>query len=143
LKQRSKIGREGAYQLVGTSRCDVRTAQRAVPTESQLKRLVGAAFCLAISLLLGCESINYTPPPVTSQMSKTGHLDIAQLRQGRTLFVSRCIECHALPSVAAHTAAEWPRLIDEMADRANLKPAEREALVAYIIAARTDSPPAD
>jgi cytochrome c5 len=91
---------------------------------------------IAVCVLLGCESTRYAPPSVTAEMAMIGHRDVAQLRRGRTLFVSRCIECHALPSVAAHTAAEWPRLIDEMADRANLKPAEREALVAYIIAAR-------
>jgi len=90
----------------------------------------------AASLLGGCKSTSDMPPPATVQMAETGHVDLVQLRQGRGLFASRCIECHALPSVAQHTAAEWPRLIDEMATRANLKPAERGAVVAYIVAVR-------
>jgi hypothetical protein len=96
-------------------------------------------FASVLCLLVSCESTNYAPPPVTAQMAKTGtsqHVDLAALREGRTLFVSRCIECHTLPVVSAHSASEWPRLIDEMAGRASLKPPERNAVLAYILAAR-------
>ncbi len=89
--------------------------------------------------LVSCESTSYQPPPVTAQMARTGgkqHVDLAMLREGRALFVSRCIECHTLPAVSRHTAAEWPGLIDEMAARASLKPAERNVVLAYILAAR-------
>lgn len=65
---------------------------------------------------------------------------MAQLQHGRTLFASRCIECHALPAVTAHNASEWPRLIDEMAERASLKLTEREAVLAYVLAARAQPP---
>jgi mono/diheme cytochrome c family protein len=60
---------------------------------------------------------------------------IAQLRHGRELFASRCIECHTLPVVTEHSASEWPQLIDEMAGRANLKAAERREVLAYVLAA--------
>jgi hypothetical protein len=93
----------------------------------------------AVCLLGGCESTQRVPPPVTSQMAKVGatqHVDLAGLRRGRSLFVSRCIECHTLPAVSAHSVTEWPRLIDEMAGRANLKAEEQSALLAYILAAR-------
>jgi hypothetical protein len=97
-----------------------------------------------VCLFAGCELISYAPPPpVTSQMmAKVGtkqHVDLATLREGRSLFVSRCIECHTLPPVASHTAVEWPRLIDEMAGRASLKPSERNAVLAYILAARVQT----
>jgi cytochrome c5 len=90
-------------------------------------------------LVASCASTNYAPP-VTSQMAKAGakqHVDLATLRAGRTLFVSRCIECHTLPLIATHAASDWPKLIDEMAGRANLKPGERKAVLAYILTART------
>jgi hypothetical protein len=118
-------------------------------------------FLALICLLASCESINYAPPSVTSQMAIVGarqhvrqgtnpsdsppdesvqsadwRIDLVTLRKGRALFVLRCIECHTLPAVAQHSAAQWPGLIDEMADRANLKPAERKAVLAYILAAR-------
>jgi hypothetical protein len=74
-------------------------------------------------VLASCQLTNYVPP-VTSQMAtaRTGQsVNLAMLHEGRTLFAHRCIECHTLPVV-------W--------QRASLKPAEREAIIAYIIAVR-------
>jgi len=98
-----------------------------------------AAAIIYFFALTSCETIGFAPPPVTVELARTGarqHVDTATLREGRGLFVSRCIECHALPEIAQHTAPEWPRVIDEMAGRASLKPAERNAVLAYILAAR-------
>ena len=94
-------------------------------------------FCLVLALA-NCESTKFVPPPVTSQMAVVGKkqpVDLAMLQTGRTLFVSRCIECHTLPVVSHYDAVAWPWLVDDMSARAGLKPAEREALVAYLLAA--------
>ena len=64
------------------------------------------------------------------------HIDESTLREGRRLFVSRCIECHTLPVVSRYDQVAWPWLVDDMSVRAGLKPAERKALVAYILAVR-------
>jgi mono/diheme cytochrome c family protein len=103
-----------------------------------MKRLSISA-CAIICLLAGCESAGYAPPPVTAQMATTGPrpVNFATLQRGRAIFVSRCIECHTLPPVSSHSASAWPRLVDEMAERASLKPAEGNALVAYLQAAAT------
>jgi mono/diheme cytochrome c family protein len=92
--------------------------------------------CL-LGLLGGCATAN--PPNVSPQMvaATSGRpVTVAQLQHGRSLFASRCIECHTLPAVTEHPASEWPHLIDEMAGRANLKPVEREELLAYVLAAQ-------
>lgn len=106
---------------------------------SEMRRL--AILVMGLICLVAFNSCGTTSvvPPVTrelAQKSATGptRVDLATLREGRTVFVSRCIECHTLPAVSSHSAQEWPRLIDEMAGRANLKPAEREAVLAYILA---------
>ena len=96
-------------------------------------------FAALLCLLASCESTSNQPPPVTAEFAKIDarqHVDLAMLGEGRTLFVSRCIECHTLPAVGKHTVAEWPALIDEMAGRANLKSEQRGAVLAYILAAR-------
>lgn len=83
--------------------------------------------------------MSHAPPVVTSQMASAGerqHIDLATLREGRTLFVHRCIECHTLPPVWHYSAGDWPEVVDSMAARASLKPAERDAIVAYILALR-------
>lgn len=61
-----------------------------------------------------------------------------QLNEGRSLFVSRCIECHVLPEIAEHSANEWPHLVDTMAKRADLKAEEHRAVIAYLLAARSE-----
>lgn len=90
-------------------------------------------------ILVSCESTNYVPP-VTPQMaassSRRQDVDLVKLREGRTLFVHRCIECHTLPAIWRYGAQEWPEIVNSMSHRASLKPAEREAVIAYILAVR-------
>jgi hypothetical protein len=95
-------------------------------------------FVALARLLASCELTNYVPP-VTSRMAtarKGQHVDLAILREGRTLFVHRCIECHTLPVLWRYSTEDWPDIVDSMSHRASLKPAEREAIVAYILAVR-------
>ena len=63
-------------------------------------------------------------------------VNLAMLQEGRTLFAHRCIECHTLPVVWRYSSKDWPDIVDSMAQRASLKSAEREAIIAYIIAVR-------
>ena len=56
-------------------------------------------FVVLAFVLVSCELTNYVPP-VTPQMAKANsgqHVDLVMLREGRMLFVHRCIECHTLP----------------------------------------------
>jgi hypothetical protein len=89
-------------------------------------------------VLASCQLTNYVPP-VTSQMAtarKGQSVNLAMLHEGRTLFAHRCIECHTLPVVWRYSSKDWPDIVDSMSQRASLKPAEREAIIAYIIAVR-------
>jgi hypothetical protein len=101
-----------------------------------MKRL--SSFILFVCLLASCETTNYVPP-VTPQMANTRngqHSDLVRLREGRTLFVHRCIECHTLSALWRYSAQDWPEIVNSMSHRASLKPAEREAIIAYILAVR-------
>jgi hypothetical protein len=96
-------------------------------------------FVVLACLLPSCVLTNYVPP-VTSQMAtarKGQHVDLAMLREGRTLLVHRCIECHTLPVLWHYRTDDWPDIVNSMSHRASLKPAEREAIMAYILAVRT------
>jgi hypothetical protein len=89
-------------------------------------------------VLASCQLTNYVPP-VTPQMAtarKGQSVNLAMLHEGRTLFAHRCIECHTLPVVWRYSSKDWPDIVDSMSKRASLKPAEREAIIAYIIAVR-------
>ncbi|MEP7014181.1 MAG: cytochrome c [Verrucomicrobiota bacterium] len=107
-------------------------------------RLTLALVCLVD--LAGCELTNQAPPAVTSRITHVGKkgvnpspglkVSLVSLREGRVLFASRCIECHTLPPVWYYKRDDWPGLVDTMAQRAHLKPGERDAIVAYILATR-------
>ena len=98
---------------------------------------------LFIWLLVGCQLIGYAPaPPVTSQMLAApgrteSHATIAKLREGRTLFAHRCIECHTLPPLWHYSSENWPGIVTRMSHRASLTDAQRDAVVAYILAVRS------
>jgi hypothetical protein len=99
---------------------------------------------LAAALFVSCESPSYyTPPVVTSNMARTRsgqRVDLATLQKGRTLFAHRCLECHTLPPVWHYRVEDWSPIVNSMAHRASLKPAEREAIIVYILAARSATP---
>ncbi len=64
-------------------------------------------------------------------------VDMQTLDRGRKLFVRRCIECHTLPPLWKYAREDWPQIVNDMSHRASLKPEEREAIIAYILAARS------
>jgi len=88
-----------------------------------------------VCLLWGCETSNYAPS-VTPQMARSTSSELPKLERGRTLFVHRCIECHTLPTIWRYSREDWPEIVNNMSHRASLKPAERDAVIAYILAVR-------
>ncbi len=89
--------------------------------------------------LAACES-DYRPPAVTADTlsrGKASPVDLDQAGEGRRLYAYRCIECHTLPPVWNYRLQDWPGIVDSMAHRSSLKPAERDAIIAYIKAVRS------
>ena len=94
----------------------------------------------ALALLASCQTNSNIAPPIPAETAKHSGQPEIRLREGRALFVPRCIECHALPVVAEHPASDWPQLVGKMSARADLKPAEREAIIAYLVTLRRTMP---
>jgi mono/diheme cytochrome c family protein len=93
---------------------------------------------LLVLTLPGCALERFTPPPVSPELmahARSDRADAQILSHGRALFVSRCLECHTLPSAAKHSPGEWPHLVSRMAARANLSASEETAITAYLRAA--------
>ena len=104
------------------------------------KQILFAATVLALA---GCEN-DYKPPVITAPPTrnrKSQPVDLAQAQEGRRLFAHRCIECHTLPPIWHYRTEDWPKIVDSMAHRSALKPAERDAIIAYILAARAQKKP--
>jgi hypothetical protein len=104
--------------------------------EKKFKLLISAA----ILCLGACESVNYvpvvTPAMASTSMKQNKQINLLVLNQGRSLFVNRCIECHTLPVLWHYTSGDWIKIVNRMSHRASLKPAEQDAIVAYILAVK-------
>ena len=92
---------------------------------------------VVIACLLGCESANYVPPITPQMAAERKGRNVDWLREGRRLLVHRCIECHTLPPLWHYSIEDWPGIVNSMSHRASLKPAERDAIIAYILAVRS------
>ena len=105
-----------------------------------MKPLLGLiALPVCALLLAGCETNSKLAPPVNTAFLRASHRkdsDTLALEAGRTIFVNRCIACHALPKVAAHDAERIPRIVGVMSKRAHLTPEQRDQLTKYLLAVR-------
>jgi mono/diheme cytochrome c family protein len=105
----------------------------------RLMPMVGLLLLLILMLALpGCALDKFTPPPVSPELiahARSDRADAQTLSHGRALFVSRCLECHTLPSVTKHSPNDWPHFVSRMSGRARLTASERDAIIAYLRAA--------
>src|SRR4051812_30435451 len=103
-----------------------------------MKILLFIAPCVWLVIFASCQSqLNNAAPAITPALAKSNSsLNMPTLERGRAVFASRCIECHVLPAIPNYSAERWPGIVHWMADRAALKPADQEAIIAYIVAVR-------
>jgi hypothetical protein len=124
------------FGLTSSAERPIHLAVRRIKSALGSTLLPVAALCASLA---SCETTNYVPP-VTPQMAAASprkqDVDLKTLHQGRTLFVHRCIECHTLPAIWKYSREDWPEIVNDMSHRASLKPAERDAVIAYILAVR-------
>ena len=96
---------------------------------------------LAAAVLAGCAVPNLAPPVSPAMTARAGR-PASTLEEGRRLYTGRCATCHTIDPVGKYSAPRWREIIAEMADKAKLSPAEKDAVLAYILAAREAPAPA-
>ncbi len=104
--------------------------------------LVGlGGFCMLA--LAGCES-NSAFPTAHALVASVGNrqrADVATLDRGRKIYTTSCTECHVARTITHYSVAQWRHYIGIMAPRAGLKPPDKAAVEAYVIAVRESAPP--
>jgi mono/diheme cytochrome c family protein len=100
-----------------------------------------AIVALAAGLAAACAAALRHPSPadVAVVAPKWPGTTVEDLERGRRLYVRRCAGCHTLILPAAHPPEEWPRLVDDMAKKARLRPAERDDVVRFVVAVASDA----
>jgi mono/diheme cytochrome c family protein len=105
-------------------------------------RLFGGSIGVPLAVLFtGCQSnLSSSAPPITASFIRAGIRekgDARTLAQGRAVFLDRCIQCHALPEVARFDAPRLTAIVAKMSGRANLNPAQHEAVLKYLLTVRS------
>lgn len=82
------------------------------------------------------------PGPVTGDAAKAASskwpgATETSLAEGRQIFTDHCNKCHGYPDVNAKEEGEWPHILDEMAGKAKLTPAEKNKVLLFVQASRS------
>jgi mono/diheme cytochrome c family protein len=93
------------------------------------------------ALWAGCQSNLSLAPSVSPAFIRAAreNADEHTLTQGRTLFLNRCIQCHALPEVARFDASHLTATVAKMSARANLSPKQHQAVLKYLLTVRSQT----
>jgi cytochrome c5 len=106
-----------------------------------------AAFAIAI-WAAGCPGFPKSGPPpgpLSLQAVQVAQVRFptataASLESGRQLFLHHCNACHKFPALGEYSDERWQRIVPRMAAKAKLSPADGDAILTFIQAARTASP---
>jgi hypothetical protein len=66
---------------------------------------------------------------------------LPSLKNGRRLYYNRCSGCHELHAPAAYTAAQWPTLVQDMAENAEINENQIRDITRYLVAVSAASAP--
>lgn len=64
-----------------------------------------------------------------------------QLKQGHSIFIGACTNCHGQYNIFKRSEASWLHEIDDMSPKANLTAVEKDALTKYILAMKAAQAP--
>jgi hypothetical protein len=63
------------------------------------------------------------------------------LSVGHDLFLEKCNACHDYPDLAAIPDERWPHILDKMARKADLDAGQRDAVLHFVLASRSEQGP--
>ena len=94
------------------------------------------------------ESTKYThgvyPPgnqELTAIQTKYSTVTLDVLQQGFTIYtIGKCINCHGSQNIYKYNEAQWKDIMDDMALKANISDAEKDAVYKYVLAIKAAKP---
>jgi hypothetical protein len=88
---------------------------------------------LVCGLLLACAPALYRPDAMVAE--RMGY-DLADLQQGRQLYVDHCGSCHQLHLPQDYSLEKWRTELDSMQTRARLSDSQKEQIYRFIRAGK-------
>jgi mono/diheme cytochrome c family protein len=78
-------------------------------------------------ILLSCASRLYVPKEAANSNN-----DVADLKEGRTLYVNNCANCHQLYMPNQFNKTDWAYNLNQMQARANITNEQKELIYSYL-----------
>ena len=82
-----------------------------------------------------------SPATVSAAATRWPGATEGSLQAGRDLFLKNCNSCHDYPDLAAIPDERWPHILDKMARKADLDPGQRDAVLHFVLASRSEQGP--
>lgn len=101
----------------------------------KVRRIPVRAFALPLGVLaLGCSTVVVHPSARDARWAseKWPGTTVAELEEGRSVFVARCAGCHNLPNPGSKSPEEWGNVVGEMATGARLTAADQDLVLRYL-----------
>ncbi len=97
-------------------------------------QLVGAIIVGSLVFFSSCKKDLVSPSSVyvPTAADATSKATLAELQQGRTIFVNNCGQCHGLYSPDSYSASNWQIIVPNMAGRAGLSSANAALVLKYV-----------
>ena len=89
------------------------------------KYLVTASLCLWV---VACSSALYIPTAETTSSSE----ELADLTEGRKLYIAHCGSCHNLYTPQSYTREKWIVQVDEMKKEAHISDGQADLILQYV-----------
>jgi len=70
----------------------------------------------------------YTPTSADATTTAT----LADLQQGRTLYINNCNSCHSLYSPDSYTASQWKSIMSNMGPKTNMSSSQILLVTKYV-----------
>jgi cytochrome c5 len=100
----------------------------------QKLKIVGIIPVGILLFVSSCKKVSVTTDalyiPVAADVTATATL--AELQQGRTIFVNSCGQCHELYSPDTYSASNWNSILVNMGPRAGLTAAQTTLVSKYV-----------
>lgn len=77
---------------------------------------------------------------LTAFQAKHPEATLASLNEGYSIYVGVCTNCHKPKAIYSRSEASWPGIIDDMAIKAKISDAQKEAVLNYVLAIKATAP---
>lgn len=92
-------------------------------------KMIKITSLILILILFSCSSALYIP----TESQQTASVSLADLQQGRKLYVEKCGSCHSLFLPEKYNKTEWQHWVKLMESKVVINDLEKEKILKYLI----------